>query len=76
MFNGLLTDGAVGLLSRDGESAFDDVVLQGDDPAYAEGSTDGDALKADSLGDASDIAELDDTELAPIVNAGVLKATT
>ena len=39
VFNSLLTDGFIGLLSKDGATLFDDVVVQGDDPAYAENLT-------------------------------------
>ncbi len=69
VFNSLLNDGDLGLLSKDGVSNFDDVVAQGDDPAYAEES--GDALKAATLGDATDITELNHTELAPIIDAAI-----
>jgi hypothetical protein len=69
VFNSLLNDGYIGLLSKDGVSNFDDVVAQGDDPAYAEES--GDALKAAGLGDATDIIELNQTELAPIIDAAI-----
>ena len=37
VFNSLLNDGIIGLMSKDGTSAFDDVVARGDDPAYADG---------------------------------------
>jgi len=69
VFNSLLNDGDLGLLSKDGVSSFDYVVAQGDDPAYAEES--GDALKAASVGDATDITELNYTELAPIIDAAI-----
>ena len=39
VFNSLLTDGFIGLLSKDGATLFDNVVAQGDDPAYAENLT-------------------------------------
>ncbi len=69
VFNSLLNDGDLGLLSKDGVSSFDYVVARGDDPAYAEES--GDALKAASFGDATDITELKHTELAPIIDAAI-----
>ena len=34
VFNSLLNDGSIGLLSKDGSSVFDDVVVRGDDPAF------------------------------------------
>jgi hypothetical protein len=69
VFNSLLNDGDLGLLSKDGVSSFDYVVARGDDPAYAEES--GDALKVTSFGDATDITELNHIELAPIIDAAI-----
>ena len=35
VYNALLNDGDLGLVSRDGASSFDEVTLSGDDPAFA-----------------------------------------
>jgi Ca2+-binding RTX toxin-like protein len=35
VYNSLLNDGSLGLLSSDGSTAFDDVVARGDDPAFS-----------------------------------------
>ena len=71
VFNSLLTDGFIGLLSKDGATLFDDVVVQGDDPAYAEN------LTAAAMPDVfiEPDSFLTDDDLAPIVDEAIERWT-
>ena len=68
-FNGLLNDGDLGLLSRDGACIFDDVAAKGDDTAYQSGQ----ALTASGgvANSASQAGSLTQTDLAPIIDEAV-----
>jgi len=61
VFNSLLTDGSLGLFSEGGTTVFDDVVAQGDDPAYA------DNLMASVAPSAISGETITEADLAPIV---------
>jgi hypothetical protein len=48
VFFGLLNDGELGLVTRDGDSVFDDVVISGDDPALSPDGRPSDVLVSES----------------------------
>ncbi len=67
-YNYLVHDGGLGLLARNGAASFDNVLLRGDDVAYAGGGTP--QLAAAPPASAA-AAPLTDAELAPVVAAAV-----
>ena len=68
VYNGLLNDGGVGLLVRDGTAAFDSFSIRGDDPAYL---ADGAGLRVASMGQDAAVEPLSVAQLeAALAAAG------
>jgi hypothetical protein len=65
-YNGLLNDGAVGLLVRDGTGSFDSFSVRGNDPAYLSPSS---GLRADSFGQNAAVAPVSAAQLQAALTA-------
>jgi Ca2+-binding RTX toxin-like protein len=66
VYNGLLNDGGVGLLVRDGTAAFDGFSIRGDDPAYL---NDGAGLRAANMGQNAAVEPLSVEQLEAALTA-------
>jgi hypothetical protein len=67
-YNYLVHDGSIGLLAKNGAASFDNVLVRGDDGAYAGGGTP-DLSAAPAPATAASVTPLTGDELQPIITA-------
>ena len=70
VYNGLVVDGDNGLMTKAGDSSFDDFSFRTNDPAFLV-EANGEALLASSEAEAGPVAELNSAALQPVMGAAV-----